>query len=568
MHMFSDFLRREISAALLTIGLPEVTFGLEHPTVVTHGDFATNAAMVAAKDAGKNPRALAEELAAALTARKIDGIEDISIAGPGFINFKLSDKVFRDEVQQMARAGEDYGKQQLWSGKKILVEHSSPNLFKPFHIGHLMNNAVGESIGRLAHFSGATVTTISFPSDVSLGIAKAVYVVAQDGIEKLRAQETEKEKLSYLGDCYARGTQLFEESDAVKAEVQKISELLFERTPGNILDIFEECKTVNLDYFVATTKRLGSHFDAYIFESEAGKVGEEIVHAHINDVFKQSEGAIIYEGEQDGLHTRVFINKEGRPTYEAKDLGLLSLKFSRYNPDLSLFITDHEQSSHFAVVVAAAKKIDPIWEKHSVHRTHGRMTFKGQKMSSRLGGVPLAADIIDTLADEVRERAPELLPEDVDRVAIGAIKFAILRAAAGKNINFDPDTSLSFEGDSGPYLQYTVVRARSVLAKAGAEGYAPCIGACVTPEVEAAYIEKMLARFPEVVQLAIHEWAPHHIATYLLETAQAFNGWYGNTKILDPQNPAIQYNLTLTKATADVISRGLELLGIATPTKM
>lgn len=566
--MFSEFLRREISAALNMIGLPEVAFSLEHPTVLAHGDFATNAAMVAAKTAGKNPRTLAEELVTVLLARKIEGVRAITIAGPGFINFALNDKVFRDEVQRVGKEGIDYGKQGTWAGKKILVEHSSPNLFKPFHIGHLMNNAVGESIKRLAEFSGAAVTTISFPSDVSLGIAKAVYVVLQDGIERLRAQLSEKDKLAYLGECYVRGTELYEANDTVKEEVRKVAEILFERIPGKTLDIFEECKTINLDYFIATTARLGSHFDAYIFESEAGKVGEELVREHLESVFKKSEGAIIYEGEQEGLHTRVFINREGRPTYEAKDLGLLSLKFQRYNPDLSLFITDHEQSSHFAVVAAAANKIDPVWKERSVHRTHGRMTFKGQKMSSRLGGVPLAADIIDTLADEVVERAPELLPEDVDAVATGAIKFAILRAAAGKNINFDPDTSLSFEGDSGPYLQYTAVRAHSVLAKAGQEGFAPCVGDCATPEGEAAYVEKMLARFPEVVQLAISEWAPHHIATYLLETAQAFNGWYGSTKILDPENPAIRYNLTLTKATTDVITRGLQLLGITTPSKM
>lgn len=567
--MFRDLLRAEINSALISIGLPEVDFSIEHPTVLAHGDFATNAAMVAAKGAGKNPRQLAEELVTALNGRAIRGVRAITIAGPGFINFILDDTVFRDEVLRINTEGLGYGKVERWSGKKILTEHSSPNLFKPFHIGHLMNNAVGESITRLARFSGAAVTTISFPSDVSLGIAKAVYVVAKNGIEQLRALADEKEKLAYLGKCYVEATQLFDESDAVKSEVLAIAKILFERTPGTILDIFEECKRVNLNYFVATTARLGSHFDAYIFESEAGEVGEQIVRTHLADVFKESEGAIVYEGEQDGLHTRVFINKEGRPTYEAKDLGLLSLKFARYSPDLSLFVTDHEQSSHFAVVVAAADKIEPLWKAHSVHRTHGRMTFKGQKMSSRLGGVPLASDIIDTLAEEVREHAPQLEAVDVEAVAIGAVKFAILRAAAGKNINFDPDTSLSFEGDSGPYLQYTAVRARSVLRKAEAEGFLPCAkDACVYPEGEVAYIEKMLARFPEVVQLSIEEWAPHYIASYLLETAQAFNGWYGNTKILDPQNPAMGYNLAIAKATADVVTRGLELLGIAMPNKM
>jgi arginyl-tRNA synthetase len=230
------------------------------------------------------------------------------------------------------------------------------------------------------------------------------------------------------------------------------------------------------------------------------------------------------------------------------------------------FVTDHEQQAYFEVVSTAAGKINPIWKERTVHRTHGRMTFKGQKMSSRLGGVPLAAGIIDTLAEEVRERAPQLDPADVEAVAIGAIKFAILRAAAGKNINFDPETSLSFEGDSGPYLQYTTVRARSVLQKASAEGYLPKAG--VQSPSPATLVEKMLARFPEVVAESIHEWAPHHIASYLLELAQAYNGWYGNTKLIDSANPNMAHNLAVTKVVADVLSRGLWLLGIATPKKM
>jgi arginyl-tRNA synthetase len=329
--MFSTVLRNEITKALGTLGFDGIEFAVEHPTILEHGDFATNVALVAAKRAAKNPRALAEEILAVLQNQHITAVSRMEIAGPGFINFYLEDGLFHDEI---ALVGDAYGADNTWTGKKILVEHSSPNLFKPFHIGHLMNNTVGESIVRLAKFSGGSVTAISYPSDVSLGIAKAVAVVLRDGIEKLRSFVSEREKLAYLGECYAEGTRLYDQDEIFKDKVRAVSEALFEEVKGEILDIYNECKAVNLEYFVAITTRLGSHFDAYIYESETGRVGEQIVRAHTGTLYKESDGAVIYEGEQDGLHTRVFINKEGRPTYEAKDTGLLSLKFDRYNPDL------------------------------------------------------------------------------------------------------------------------------------------------------------------------------------------------------------------------------------------
>ncbi len=561
--MFIHTLREEIKKALITLGANAESFSIEHPTVVTHGDFATNASLVASKNLGKNPKAFAEELVSQLEKQHIPHVLRMEIAGPGFINFFVKDEMFHDE---MSRVNETYGKSKIWNHKKILVEHSSPNLFKPFHVGHMMNNTVGESITRIAKYSGAEVISISYPSDVSLGIGKAIYVVMQDGIQKLESLKTINEKLAYLGDCYAKGNVLYEDDPSVKESVKNITEDLFDMVDGEMLQAYKICKEINLSYFIEIAERLGSHFDSYIYESEAGKVGEKIVRENIGKIYKESDGAVIYEGEQDGLHTRVFINREGRPTYEAKDTGLLSIKFERFNPDLSIFVTDHEQQAYFEVVASAAGKINPRWKNSTIHRTHGRMTFKGQKMSSRLGGVPLASEIVDTLVEEVTEKSKTLSGKDVDAVAIAAIKFVILRTAAGKNINFDPETSLSFEGDSGPYLQYTTVRARSVLQKAEAEGYFPKPG--IVGVVPATLVEKTIARFPEVVEVAVKEWAPHHIASYLLELAQSYNSWYGNTKLIDIENPNMSHNLFVTKAAADVIEKGLWLLGISTPTKM
>lgn len=557
-----------VNTAVLELGLTPVDFTVEHPGIMAHGDYATNVAMILAKQASTNPKDLSEQIVEILNKNKIDEVESISVAGAGFINFKLTPQYFNSILQNIVNENTKYDFANIYSGQKILVEHSSPNLFKPFHIGHVMNNTIGEAITRLARASGASVNVISYPSDVSLGIAKAVYVVLQDGIDKLNSFSTDYEKLAYLGECYVRGTKAYDEDEAVQKRVREIVKCLYEHIDGPELQAYEVGKQINLEYFKNTVARLGTKFDAYIFESEAGVEGKQIVTDNTPAVFTQSDGATIYEGERDGLHTRVFINSEGFPTYEAKDIGLMSLKFKRYNPDLSIFITDHEQTNYFNVVSTAAGKINPIWQNKTVHRTHGRMSFKGQKMSSRLGGVPLAVDLLNAVTDEVVEKAPDLATNGgADQIAISAIKFSILRAKAGSNINFDPDTSLSFEGDSGPYLQYTAVRAGSLLQKAAGLNLLPNANmfgeGYVTTDVE-----KYLNMFDEVVAQSINEWAPHYVANYLLELAHSFNTWYAGTKIVDVDNVNAPQQLAIVLAVRKTLMQGLNTLGIETPDKM
>ncbi|MCA9351954.1 arginine--tRNA ligase [Patescibacteria group bacterium] len=532
---------------------------LEHPRELSHGDYATNIAMMLAKAENKNPLELAEIIAKNINAPEIANIE---VAGPGFINITLADEFYLSQVKEIFTNPDNYGWNTAWQGKKILVEHSSPNLFKPFHIGHMMNNTIGESMARLAHTSGAEVTVVSYPSDVSLGIGKAVWKLMDYGVEKLDEFETVAEKMAFLGRCYAEGTQAYDAAPELEARVREITQDIYEHRDTPAYAAYKIGRDLNLDYFLKMTARLGSSFDGLIFESEAGIAGKEIVMNHVPDVYTESNGAVIYEGEQDGLHTRVFINKDGNPTYEAKDIGLLKLKFERYQPDLSVLVTDSEQKEYYKVVKTSAGKINADWDEKMVHKTHGRMQFKGTKMSSRLGNTPLVADILDAVVEEVNERADgrTLTPDEADVIAIAAIKYTILRTQAGKNINFDPDTSLSFEGDSGPYLQYTYARAQSVLDKASHLDLEPQLeqpdGWQVTD------LERYLYRFPEIVDLAFRDLAPHQVVTYVTELAQMFNTWYGNTKIVDQDDPATLYRLALTKATGQVIKNGLWILGI------
>jgi arginyl-tRNA synthetase len=568
-------IRELVNTALQEVyGLQEVQFAVEQPKDITHGDYATNAALVICNTLEARPQECAEKLVAWLAEHMPADVAEVSIAGVGFINFSLTKDFFARQVSTIIEQKNHWGNSEMYKGKHILVEHSSPNLFKAFHIGHVMNNAIGESIKRLAEFSGAEVTAISYPSDVSLGIAKALYVLMQDGgtQNNLMLGKSASADMEYLGECYVRGTKVYEENPELQPTIRKIADNIYKHekdTPE--YQQYLEAKGLNIAYFKLITERLGSQFDDFFYESEAGGVGKKIVLENVPRVYTESEGAVIYEGERDGLHTRVFINKEGNPTYEAKDTGLMDLKFERYNPDISIFITDHEQTEYFKVVLAATRHISDIWKDRAdktVHRTHGRMKFKGAKMSSRLGGVPTADSLMAIVIEELKNRAPEILDDQKSStaIAIAALKFSILRAAAGKDINFDPETSLSFEGDSGPYLQYSTVRARSILMKAKDLEARP-LGE-MPEEWQTTDLEKMLIHFPEVVQHAIEQWSPHFIVTYVLALAQAFNSWYGNTKILDENDSASPYKIALTAAFAQTMTNGLHLLGISVPEKM
>jgi arginyl-tRNA synthetase len=558
----NDYLHTFVSKALHELFGMSPDFVIEHPKDMSHGDYATNAALIVAKTLQARPKESAEKLMEYLNTNKEEFIQSITIAGPGFINFTLDRKYFVDAIHEAAHV-EAYGHTNIYTGKKILVEHSSPNLFKPFHIGHLMNNTIGESITRLAKYSGAQVSTISFPSDVSLGVAKAIYILLEKHIDGSVSYTIDE-----LGNAYVEGTKKYDEDESIHVRVKEIADNLYARKDSPEYGMYEITKAFNIAYFESIVAKLGSQFDAYIYESEAGVDGKKIVLEHTPSVFTESEGAIVYTPNESDKHlnTAVFINSQGNPTYEAKDIGLLDLKFKTYTPDLSIFITDAQQVSHFQVVLDAGAKINPDWKEKSLHRYHGRMSFKGAKMSSRLGGVPTVESILAAVVEEVKTKNPDIGDSAAQQIGIAAIKFAILRAAAGKNIDFDPDTSLSFEGDSGPYVQYTAVRAQSLLEKGRDIVARKDLTTKPVPGTET--IERLVARFPEVVAEAQQDWTPHTIVGYLLELAQAFNSWYGQGKIIDEDIHATAYRLAVVKAVRQTLVNGLDVLGIEAPIKM
>lgn len=544
--MITKELKRSVEQALDELGLGPVKFEVEATSDFSHGEYASNVAMILAKEVGDNPKALADKLASKI---KHPMIKEIEVAGPGFINFYLKPEFFTEQIRAVLNKQEKFGHNDDVKGVKVMVEYTDPNPFKLLHIGHLMSNAVGEAISRIAAASGAEVKRACYQGDVGLHVAKAIY--------GLKAGKD-------LFEAYAFGHQAFDSNEEVKQEIIELNKKVYDRSDEEVNRLYDTGRAESLNYFEEIYHQLGTEFDYKFFESEAGPFGKKLVEDNLA-VFETSDGAVIYKGEQDGLHTRVFINSEGLPTYEAKELGLAKIKYDQYPYDYSIVVTGNEIVEYFKVLKAVMKKIFPELEKKTRHVPHGMLRLPSGKMSSRTGEVVTAQSLIDAVKEKIRDKVKDsdLSEEVIGQIAVGAIKYSILKQDSSRDIIFDFDKSLSFEGNSGPYLQYTFARTQSVLDKARENN----IEAEVENREAPGEVEKLLARFPEVVYRAGEFLSPHFIATYLIDLASAFNAFYANNKIVSEEDNSA-YRVALTAAVGQVLKNGLDLLGIATPAKM
>lgn len=523
----------------------EVDFLVEASKEKTYGDYSSNVALVLSKKLGKSPNEVAKEIISNI--KKHVSIEKIEVASPGFINFYLSKDFF---ISQLKGINKNFGKTNTLKGKKVIVEFTDPNPFKEFHIGHLMSNAIGESISRILEFQGVKIKRANYQGDVGMHVAKAIWGKMQNQNWK---------------DAYAYGSEKYECDENAKKEIIDLNKKIFERSDKNINALYDQGKKDSLAYFETAYKKLGTKFDYYFFESQVADFGKKIVEQNIGKVFEKGEnGAIIFKGEKVGLHTRVFINSEGLPTYEAKELGLAEIKHKKYAYDQSVIITGNEINEYFKVLMAAMGEIFPEFQKKTKHIGHGMLRLPEGKMSSRTGKVVTAESLIEKIKEMVRQKAVDKNLDDatVEIIAIGALKYSILRQSIGSDIIFDFEKSISFEGDSGPYIQYSYVRAVSVLAKAKAEGIKPSLKKV---PAEISQLEKMMTRFPETVEKAGKEYEPHVITLYLTELAREFNNYYAHNKIVEKGG---EYKVAVAQAFSIIMKNGLWLLGIQTPKKM
>ncbi|MCB9811620.1 arginine--tRNA ligase [Candidatus Nomurabacteria bacterium] len=560
-----DVLREAINEALTELGLPEIDFTIEHPSDLTHGDYASNVAMVVAKEAGKAPREIAEQVRAALV-DQIEYIEKIEVAGPGFLNFYLARDFFVKETVRALQEQDKWGRHDTWKGEKVVVEYTDPNPFKEFHIGHVFTNTVGESIARLFMMAGAEVKRVNYQGDVGLHVACALYGLQQMGIT---ADAELDAKL--LGMAYARGATANKEDETAQQRIREINKAVYERSDTDINALYDRGRAVSLEYFEDIYKLLGTQFDDYFFESEAGPRGKEIVLSHPN-IFPESEGAHVFKGEEYGLHTRVFLNKEGLPTYEAKELALAKLKEERLGEyDHSVVSTSNEITEYFKVLLRAISLVYPELAAKTEHIGHGTVRLSTGKMSSRTGQVIVGLDFISEIADAAMQKMqasqPDFQPDSIlaQKIAIAAIKYATLKGNILQDAVFDKEQALSFEGNSGPYLQYTYARIQSVKEKAAKEGVSPQFAQVPTAPYE---IERIIYRFTSVVASALADREPHQLVTYLTTLASGFNTFYANEKIADAGDEYAPYKLALAEAVAQTLKNGMWALGIEAPERM
>lgn len=542
-------------------------YGVDMTVVVTRpdeqfGDFATNVALQLAKQLGKNPREIAEQIAGGL--RETGEYSEVAIAGPGFINVRLSDAAL------LRGAGAEPSA--FNAGRNIVLEYSCPNAFKELHTGHLYQTIFGDILARLLQKSGAEIHRTSFGGDVGLHVAKCLWGMRAElggpHPEKLADISTDTfERSRWISACYVRGAAAYEESDALKTEIDELNKTIYafhdiDDHESPLAKIYWETRQWSFDYFDAFYKMIEVAPLRYYPESTTAPTGLAVVREQLTlGNLTESEGAVVFEGDESKhLHTRVFITSKGLPTYETKDIGVIWQEKADYNFDHRILVTGNDQKEYMRVVYAAAETFRPELAGTMTHLTNGLVRFAdGKKMSSRLGNVTRAVDVIDV----VREKVRELVQQDdlIEPVTLGAIKYVFAKYKFGGDIAFDVEETVSLQGNSGPYLQYAHARARSILAKTTLAPVWP-----TSLETDERALVRKLSEYREAVERAAAEFAPHIVCQYLYELSQAFNRFYEHNRVISHEREAER--LFLVECYANHLRDGLGLLGISAPEKV
>ncbi len=535
----------------------EVTLARPEPQF---GDYSTNVAMQLAGRLQQNPREVAEEIVGAL--KTLGTFADAHVAGPGFINVLLSNDALVAEAEREPA--------KPLAGKVVVAEYSDPNPFKVLHAGHLYTTIVGDSIARLVEAAGASVHRVNFGGDVGLHVAKNMWATVKElgSIDAEKLDELEDDlhvRSAWLSARYVEGNDAYENDESAKAEIIELNKQLYQLIADNdhessLAKLYWKARSWSYDYFKLFYDELGVvQFEKYYPESVTTPTGIETVNKGLeNGVYERSDGAVVFKGEPYGLHTRVFINSEGLPTYETKDVGLIMQKWRDYSFDQSIIITGNDITEYMKVVQKSIEQFEPELVKRSVHLTHGNLKLAGgKKMSSRKGTVLLALDVLSA----AREAQVSQHDEPDDQVSLGAVKYAFLSNRVGGDIVYDPETSVSLQGNSGPYLQYAHARARSILSKSARQASRP---ETLTDE-ERALVQK-LSHSAEVIERAAAELMPHLVCTYLYELAQVFNRFYEKSRIIDDEREPER--LYLVERYTATLKSGLGLLGIDAPERL
>lgn len=543
------------------------------PQSPAFGDYTTNLALRLAKlegvkgkqpasssaKRGESPVEIANEIVTRVKSLESskEYLEKAEVAGGGFINFFISDKELLKNADNLDLL------QKTDNPQKVLIEYGHVNPLKEVHIGHLRTFILGEGICRILEVLGHQVFRANYQGDIGLHIAKAIWGVKKLGLPSQELNLDEKAK--FLGQAYAEGNRFYEEDPGITKEIDQINSNLYKKDQ-NLKEIYELTRSWSLEYFEPIYRLLGIKYDRCFFESEVFERGKQIVLENVGKIFEENAGAIIFPGEKSALHTRVFITSAGNPTYEGKDMGLAELEYDSFNYDKSIHVVASEQEGYFKVIFKAVELIFPYLAGKKYHLSYGIVDLKEGKMSSRTGNVVTIDDLYRVVSEKVRELMKQsklhIDQEVVRMVALGAIKFSYLKFSPRPNMVFDLEESVSLDGDSGPYIQYTYARIQSVLKKAETSGQFGDIEL----DPEERLILRHLLYFQETIEQAALVLHPNLLATYLVELARLFNLFYQKSRIIGSEKEGFRLKLSLE--VGKVLQKGLYLLGIEAPERM
>ncbi len=512
-------------------------------------DYSSNVPLKLAKMLHRSPMEIAGELQ--------NQLQDAGVSAPGFLNFNLSDEFLSTQIINFSTNFKENISSDEYSGKTVICEFSDPNPFKVLHVGHLYTSIVGDSISRLFEYAGAKVVRANFGGDVGLHVAKTLYILEQKNYDNFTIEDIAK--------CYVEGTAAYEDNEKAHAEITELNKKIYQINQNNEHDtdlakLYWKGRELSYEYFKEFYARIGVKFDKFYPESTVANLGLEKVKEELEKgVYEMSDGAVIFNGEKFGLHTRVFINKEGVPTYETKDVGLIFTKWQDYHFDKSVVITGSEQLDYMKVVLKSVEQYAPDLVEKTNHLTHGLVKLPGNvKMSSRRGNFLKAVDVLNMVREELKI---EYNSTD-DIVSLAATKYAFLKYKMGGHIVFDPKESVKMTGNSGPYLLYSAVRAKKILANCKNNAKSE-VHAYNTYEKNLA---KKILEYKNTLKEAVQEMAPHKVAGYLYELAQEFSRFYEHCPVVGSDEEFKR--ATLVKVYLDTMAHGLNILGINIPEEM
>ncbi|MBN2685088.1 MAG: arginine--tRNA ligase [Pontiellaceae bacterium] len=543
----------------------EVHLGVSPTNNEKFGDYQCNAAMELARTLKKAPRQIAQEFVDA--AELPDFVEKIEIAGPGFINFFLSNAALSEYVQSLA-SDPHLGVEQVGDGKTVVIDYSSPNVAKPMHIGHIRSTVIGNAIDRLFRFRGFNVIADNHLGDwgTQFGLMLIGFRNFADEAALKEAPVEELERI-YVAS-YNRSKEDETWRDQAKAELVKLQQGDAENRA-----LWEKFIELSIEEFNTIYERLDVRFDLYRGESFYNdRLPGMIQSLEEKGLAKESDGALIVDLEEDGMPICIVRKSDGGYNYATTDLATVEARVEEFSPERIIYVTDERQQLHFRQFFSISKKLG--MEANLVHVWFGLMRLPEATFSTREGNVIKLAALLDEAEaralEMVKKSSPEMSEEQqkdlAKAIGIGAIKYTDLSQNPQSLVTFTWEKALNMEGNSAPYLQYAYARISSVYDKYHAQ-YPDTELSDHAIHIEQAIERKLavkLTRFPAAIQAAAENYRPNILADYLYDLAQIYSSFYQNVPFLKAEEGVRESRIRLCRVTAKVLKQGLSLLGIET----